>query len=463
MSAAAAEAAPDINSTAFRHWETELPALVLGVSRLEAETVARAKAAQLIGRIAAGASFEITHAVEPSNQSLMDATRKAREGDPVARSLVEINVRTDVVERTIKAGHIIRVEQQVSKDGEVMQHGQSAESIQENSLRFGSRHPLMIPRTHAEARNKYRLQELCRLGLLQDYWFVVFSRAADGMTDDELRQENFFVPTMSAAIQATSEEAGSIIITESAFVAGKRNPDAPRHDPETLAQLGDSLRVDYRGRTDAEAIDTPVLIHKSLMPNGVVDVVRWWDVAAGGTFFGQDKPEQDHVEYLRECQEREAELEPTVQAIVDQLVTESGTFVIETDATDRLAELSAEFMLRRAVTDEKVDGLAFGEEAAFYLEGARHAQEQGDIHRVEQLVQRAVAVETSNSCPGSGGSKTGDALSAGEKGDGGDEADCKFTSNECPLCHKKKVKTLVKKLPSGKKHISGDCGCIKIV
>jgi hypothetical protein len=47
-------------------------------------------------------------------------------------------------------------------------------------------------------------------------------------------------------------------------------------------------------------------------------------------------------------------------------------------------------------------------------------------------------------------------------GNKSEDGDCEFMSKECPLCHAKNVKTMVKKLSSGKKHISGSCGCSKI-
>ena len=39
-------------------------------------------------------------------ESLHDAIQKAAEGNPEARRLVESNVRTDIMERTRKAGHV---------------------------------------------------------------------------------------------------------------------------------------------------------------------------------------------------------------------------------------------------------------------------------------------------------------------------------------------------------------------
>lgn len=44
-----------------------------------------------------------------------------------------------------------------------------------------------------------------------------------------------------------------------------------------------------------------------------------------------------------------------------------------------------------------------------------------------------------------------------------DDADCEFTSKQCPECGAKNVKTLVQKISSTHKRISGSCGCEKVV
>ncbi|HSX06294.1 MAG TPA: hypothetical protein VLG92_01075 [Candidatus Saccharimonadia bacterium] len=44
-----------------------------------------------------------------------------------------------------------------------------------------------------------------------------------------------------------------------------------------------------------------------------------------------------------------------------------------------------------------------------------------------------------------------------------EDDDCDFISKSCPMCGQKNVKTVVRKLPGGKKHISGGCGCSKVV
>src|SRR5689334_19852563 len=76
------------------------------VPETEADKLIRLRAAEFIGACVAGKEIayigEASLEVQPI-ESLYDAIQLAAEGDPIARKMVETNVRTDVIERTIKA------------------------------------------------------------------------------------------------------------------------------------------------------------------------------------------------------------------------------------------------------------------------------------------------------------------------------------------------------------------------
>jgi len=435
---------------------------VYAIPELAADELTRARAKRFIGSVVTGASFEISYD-GGTHSSLKEAAQQAGKGNLEAYRSVVTNVRSDVIERTIKAGHVTKVQQELSADGQLMQHGQTGRSIQANSLRFATRNPKMCARTEAETRNLFRLESANREGVLNEYVALVISRPADDMTPAELHNEGFFVDTMSVALQATSAHPDGSLTTESAFVAGKPHRSAPRHDAEAVVRLGQLLGVDLSDKTAAQIIDTPLLVPKSLMPNGVIDIVRLYDEAAGGTFFGQDKPPQDYLAYLEQCQQREAELEPTVQKIVGQLIAEAPDFQSPLDATQRLHELSETELVVRALTDKKIDTAVFGTESAHYIQAARYYLEQGNMSMVDKFMTKAADAADSSSCPGGGTKSLENSNTTGKNAASSNEdGDCEFTSNECPLCHKKKVRTVVKKLAGGKKYIKGSCGCTKI-
>lgn len=430
--------------------------LVLNVAELEDDQAIREQSMRFIGSIALGEGV-ITEEVRQSKAwTLQDAIQEAASGNYEAWCMTEMNVRTDVVERTLKAGHIIEVPMEIGAQGEVRQYGQSAAEIQANSLRFATQDPRMRARTEAETRNMFRIQDALDQGRLKDYNFVVFSRAADDMSKTDMDKVGFFTDTMSCAIQSTSLEDGQMQV-ESAFVAGKTSWDSPRHDHVTMAKVGELLGTDLRDKTSTELLDTPLLIHKSLMPDGVVDLVKLYDTAAGGTFFGQDKPRVDYSEYRQQCAARQASFEPRVQAITRQLIDNAQLLHSPQEACAWLNKLSQKEMLEQCVLDDSIDPRVFGEDAAFRLEHARYSYWRGDIEQAERAIAQAQTLARSSSCAGGVGgaeSATGEQGGDGSSGSGEVE-DCEFVSKECPKCHTKNVKTVVKK---GKYY--GSCGCV---
>jgi hypothetical protein len=446
----------------WEHNTTAAEPVAHELTALSSERFSRAKAERFIGVVATSAEAGIIHETGQP-MSLWESSRRAARGEFEALQSMCMNVRGDVIERSIKKGHVTRTTQKVDIEGRTIQHGQSGRSIQANSLRFASQNPKMLPRTKAETRNLFRIEDAKRQGLLKDHYVVVPSRPADNMSEAEMHAEGFFVDTMSIALQATTEGANDEIITETAFVAGKRHRHAPRHDAELVAGLGQQIGIEVGELTAAQGIDRAWLVPKHLMPNGVIDLVRLADESMG-TFFGEDRPAEDYLTHLDKCRQREAELESTVQEIVARLIAESNRFQTPLDATRRLHELSEAALVQRALYDEAIDTTVFGIESAGYLQAARYYLEQGDMGMVDRFMTKAISTADSNSCPG-GGIKSLENGNASGKHNGtssSESENCEFTSKKCPLCGKGNVRTVVKRLPSGKKHISGSCGCIKI-
>lgn len=430
------------------------------VTDLEHDAEARRQAARFIGACLSQREIDLSFAEEAVQvrpvESLYDAIQLAAEGDARARNMIAINVATDVVERTTKAGHITKVTLDVDEAGRIQQFGQSMESVQANSLRYASCSPQMLARTKAETTNSFRIAEYHHQGLLDDYNLVVFSRAADDMAADAMAEAGFFVDTMSVAIQVTTAD-GQTITTESAFVAGRRSPDDDRHDAQTITQVGRQLGVDIGNKSATELLATPLRIHKSVMPNGVIDIVKLYDDCAGGTFFGEAKPVQDYFAYRALCEQREARFQPLVETITDELIAEAADIDGRVHATARLHQLSQDRMVMQAAFDESINPAVFGP-AAEDIIAARQYIELEDYTRAEAVMRHAQKVAVSSSCPAAlralNGRGEGDGAADGDATSNDDPGDCEFVSKECPKCHKKNVMT---KISKGK--ISGSCGC----
>lgn len=457
-----------INQQVFDVASTQL---IEVVPDMEDDAAIRFRAARFIGACLVNEQViaplnEANLTIQPI-ESLYDAIRLGVEGDEDALKLVETNVRTDVIERTIKSGHVISVDLCQDEAGRIQQHGQSMESVQANSLRFAADNQQMQERTKAEATNAFRIQQHYDEGRLEAYSFVVFSRAADNMTKKEMDEAGFFTDTMSCAIQVTSAKGGRLT-TESAFVSGIKVPGDDRHDADTIALLGDRLGVDYHDKSAAEIINTPLLIHNSLLENGVVDLVKLYDECAGGTFFGEVRPTEDYVEYKQKCEEREQMLQPKVDAVVRELLSEAPLINDRLTAVKRLHKISEKHMVEQAVFDDAINPLVFGPEAAVHIMEARIQFAQGNYDTGLHSLKHAKQTAKSNSCPSalkkalSEGSIDGSENGSDGKSENNDD-DCEFVSKKCPICGEKNVLTTVRKLnkrdPKSKTVISGDCGC----
>lgn len=375
--------------------------LVLVVPEMAEDQFLRHQANRFIGSVATSHEVSIDLNEDPESiGSTMEAIRMAAAGSKVADKMLDINITTDAVERGIKAGIVLDVDLEVDSKWDVSQNGQPLKSVHYNGLRYASGNNKMRSRSEAETRNGFRIAQHNKQGRLKDYNFVTFSCAADDMTLEELKDNKFFVETMSCAIQVTSGTDIGLNM-ESAFVAGVKEGAEERHDIRAIVKLGALFGVDYSGMTAAEILDTPLLIHKSLMPNGAVDLVKLYDQIIGDSFFGQDnkgKPAQDYVEFKAICKQRIATFASRVAAIKKELIGEAGTIKTPLQAIERLDKLSQKHMVIHAVKDVSIDPRVFGP-AAFHIEQARLHEQRGNSELAQAATNRAQSVAKSTSCP----------------------------------------------------------------
>ena len=404
-----AEAAPTLNYEQDYSHQIDAPlnfAPTIAVPEMQEDIFTRQRAEHFIQKFTNQAmhecvSLEIDDGHENKHSrfsNLMEAIHSAKEGDKEARKMISENVRTDVVERTIKTGHLTKVNLETNSHGQLIQFGQTMESVYANALMNTPGNSKMLPRSQAEARNGFRIENLHRQGLLEDYNFVVFSMAADDMGQEEMQKAGFFTETMSMAIQVTSADA-SKLSTETAFVSGKNSGQHPRHDKQSMSKVGQSLGVDYQNKSSAEVINTPVLVHKSMMPNGVIDMVKLYDESLGGTFFGEHKTREDYIKYAADCKTRELGFNDKVHAITEEIISNSHNVWAPTEATRLLHEVSEKHMVDYAINDDSIDAMVFGEKAAGHINEARQAHKEGRVADVAKHQSFAEQTAESSSCP----------------------------------------------------------------
>jgi len=422
--------------------------LVIPVAELPEDELVRRRAERFFHAVGAAAlRDQVTglerFSAESDFPTLRDAIQAAAHGNEQAVRFVTADARADVIERTVKAGHVMQFELEADENGNIRQHGQLLTDIYANALQLVSPGP-MRRRTYAEAVNGFRMMGVRRQKLLEDYVFVVPSCYPDDMTDEEAAGAGFFADTKSCSIQTLREWDG-VLVQETAFVAGVKERGAKRHDKVALAGMADEFGVSLEGKDVTAMIAAPLLIHRSLMPNGVVDLVRRYDRYAGGTFFGAAKPPEDYIAYLAQCREREAQLEPRVQGIVADLIAQAPDIRTPLDAIRHLHELSQSAMVDYAIGDTTIDPRVFGADAAAYIEQARHWLEQGNYSRFMQSRNRAQSTAQSSSCPAGISSNIGPASEVGGAEGGEDAAEAESSSASagerrkmtCPFCGNK--------------------------
>lgn len=371
-----------------------------------------------------------------ASKNLLEGIKSAAKDDERAQRLVDGNVTSDFIERCIKAGFVMDVALEEGQNGEILQDGQTLDSVNANSIQYVGRNEFMKERIKVEARNSFRLEWAKNKGLLEDYYFVVFSLTDDQMTQEQLEEEGFFTETMSCAIQATTMTANGMRL-ESAFVAGVTEPGGKRHDKEAVRGIGEKLEVDFTEKSTTELLDMPLLIHKSLMPDGVVDVVKMFDNEQG-TFFGENKPLQDYLAFKEFCKRRQQEFLPIAQKIRKQLIAERHTFKKPTDATKRLGELTEKYGVENAVTDPTINPRVFGKVAAEHIEEARAFRAVGNFKAAETAQHKAEKTAKSSSCPGAIQDESKENNKEGKDDQSGDaltdETDSKSGKIRCIKC-----------------------------
>ncbi len=436
---------PDVD---FELWEQEFPQ---NTGELHAnyplETmIAEERAARFIGRVAMnGLSRPETSSPISGIESLHDAIKLAARGNQQARKVIETNVRTDVIERTLKSGHVCTpVPLTFTEDGRLIQFSQTLESVMSNTLNYFSDNPIMIQRAKAEVSNNFLIEELYRSGFFEANNLVVFSPAED------LPEYGFFTETMSCNIQVVSATDGGLELT-TAFVSGVNTPGGKRHDLDAIGLIGDRFGKDLRGKTPAQIISSPLMVNRSIMPNGAASAAEWYDDALGGTFFGERVVRRNYEAYSKECRQREVKYESLTQTITNELIAQSGQINSPQHASRLLNKLSGEKTIELAISDSQIDSRVFGAESAGYIEQARQFASRGDYVGVELLTAKAKEHDQSSSCPSAMGVKQDSSF--GTDSNKSDET-CEFVSKKCPKCGTKNVKTTVTS-----REIKGACGC----
>ena len=359
--------------------------------------------------------------------TLLADAQSAALGHSQAAARVETAIFTDVSERNYKAGHFTEVCLQMSCDG-LEQDGRKLIDVHTNNLQFSELNAEMRQKSTYEGTNAVAFKLLHQAGLLEKNAALVISPTSSKMTTQEKREYGMFVETDSCSLQLLTVE-GQDALLQTAMVAGKTAPDAPRHDMKAIQKMLEEHGVTAKITDGTETVSYVILIPKSELQGGIVSVVEKYDQAAGGTFYGLPNTGQNYQEHAALCRRRNTGMAGLVAKIKQEFLANIHQATSPLDAVLMLDALSDEFCGEHAsLVDHTIDARIFGP-GSYHIEEARRLQLAGDFDGALQSVKKAQAVSDSSSCPLFKGVQ-----SENERGDSGGEQSSKKKFMKCPFC-----------------------------
>lgn len=371
-----------------QEWESAISAFPELVGEANERTT------QFIGNIAVNKLVGIESVSEDRPATTLQAAALlGRLGDKPSQRLVYMSASTDLSERMYKSKNETEVHMQIV-DGHLMQNGRRNTDVVGNTFQHSELNATMYDISSAEHSNAHLFDLLLEEGLLDTHDALV---ASGTPTDLETRRKyNYFEATDTMSLQLLSKK-GKEAVLQTAFVAGKITPQAPRHDMHAIKAVAKNHGVDLQDISEEQLVRYVILIPKGSLPNGVTTIVEEYDDAAGGTFYGEDEERQDYKEFSEMCRNRDFSV--MAWNVANKLMNESHTFKSPMDAVRRLNKLAGAVAVIHAVENTEIDTNIFGELASEYVQMARHALETGDIDGLKSMMFMAVQTEKSGSCP----------------------------------------------------------------
>lgn len=346
-----------------------------------------------------------------------------------AEAVVDINVGTAVVEGYFKKQHRTEVTAELNERGEVVQFGKTKQQINFNSMVFRrNRDERLQAYTRAEALNACREEELIRAGVLNEYMLVVPSLVPDGIEEELLdyRGDGYFTSSMSFCLQGTTMRDGKVV-TESVFDEGTAAPDTAsfeertdqRFDIQAMARVYKRCGIPAPS-SPLEFLQNPLLIHKSRLPNGMVDFLRQVHEAADEVrgLPPQPRSEQQYIDLIAKSKAREDSLADARQEVKRRLLERAGSFDGPMDAIRTLWDLVKEVGVQTSITNRHIDPIVFGQQAAPHIYQARHYADIQDFEAMTRMLDKAYEVAVVSGCGGGSPSKEEGSGGAGADGEG---------------------------------------------
>jgi hypothetical protein len=391
--------------------------VVRNINEMSFAPEARAQYSQWLSTLAVEKTAQVEQIEsEPMHTDLLQQIRAAKEGNPEAIDWLEMNIGKASGEAFFKDKFITSVPLERTADGGLMQFGQDTESIHRNAITLRpNRHPVLKGITSAEAGNDHYIRAALPAGELQDNYFVTVSIVPTKVPEKDLGSEGdgYFLDSMTFVAQATTEEASGKVNLESAFMAGVE-PDVKdfdhrmekRFDIAAITKVYDWL--EQEAPTTAQGfLENGLMIPKALMPNGIVDFMRWVDMATD-EIKGRDieRKVEDYLALKLESKRKEASIADVNKKVFDGLIAAADKLETPMQAVQMMWELVKNHGVQASLTNKKIDPRVFGQAAASSIGKARAAMQTGNLGQSLDFMRRAHdEAEVSGCGGGAGGSK----------------------------------------------------------
>ena len=352
---------------------------------------------------------------KPPGVNLLERLRAAKAGSAEALNSVAMNVDTAVFEGVFKERYVGTTYMDQNSQGELMQYGQTNEEIYRNALVMRpNRHATLQKITKTEGLNRQRIEAALKAGKLQDYHFVAFSLVPNGVPEKDLGHEGdgYFLDSLSLNIQATTELASGRVKTHTGFMAGVE-ADAndtfedrrrKRHDFKAVSKLYEWFDQEAPA-TAEDLLGEGLFIPKHLMPNGVVDVMRWLDMAADEVLGRSvERKVEDYVTLELDSKRREAGLKDVRQNVLQDLLVATDRLEDPMAAVQLMWDLVRQHATEASFTNLDIDPRAFGNLAAADIHRARHYLQHGEEQLAREHMEKAHENSIVSGCGGGAGS-----------------------------------------------------------
>lgn len=403
-------AAEEAEATLFAENIQTLPTrdgqpLAMTMSEAEGFAESERRFRKLLGSVAMQGNVERSHD-SAEKMTILEAIRAAREGSCQAEAMIDINVATAVTEACFKYDHITKVAMQLNDAGELIQFGQTMQEMHFNSIAYRqNRHVKLRDVTSIEALNGHCIEDAAKTGLLRDYYFIADSLVPQGVPEDDLKDEGYFLNTLTFVSQATTAE-DSVVATESVFSKGTAADEsagfaqrmAARFDLEAVSRV--RQRLGLSPITSTEEALQGIFVHKSALPNGVIDYKRMIDEEAHMAAGVPLKTDDYYEQLAPRSKQREQSLESAKQMVKEALIAQAHTLKTPMEAVQRIWDLTREFTVIAAVDNHYIDARIFGEQAAQQIKESRYYTSVGDPIAAQLALREAVRVAIVTGCGG---------------------------------------------------------------